>query len=94
MTVTMASTPKTPKTPAKSGASSTPGDTAEPPKVQPSVQEAYFFLSILKNQQNKPEVDWDKVAQESGFKNAETAKVCSIRRVSTPRRSRARFVAQ
>ncbi|KAL1884342.1 hypothetical protein VTK73DRAFT_36 [Phialemonium thermophilum] len=42
---------------------------------QPSVQEAYFFLSILKNQISKPDVDWDKVAAECNFKNAETARV-------------------
>lgn len=67
----MATPSKTPKTPTKGG---------DPSAPQPSVQEGCFFLSILNNIQNKPEIDWPKVAMEAGFKNAETAKVCRVLR--------------
>ncbi|KAH8781867.1 hypothetical protein BGZ57DRAFT_1003436 [Hyaloscypha finlandica] len=39
----------------------------------PAPKEAIFFLAILNNMKNKPEVDWDAVAQSSGFKNGNTA---------------------
>jgi len=59
-----------------------PGDTSpaaeNKPTPQPTLAEAYFFLNIIKYVKTKLEVDWDKVAEESGFKNAETAKVCII----------------
>lgn len=44
---------------------------------QPTPQEAHLFFAIIKNMKGKPEVDWAAVAADSGFKNAETAKVSS-----------------
>jgi hypothetical protein len=41
----------------------------------PSPQEAMLFFNIIKNMKNKPEIDWQGVAEDNGFKNAETAKV-------------------
>ncbi|KAB5585792.1 hypothetical protein GE09DRAFT_38614 [Coniochaeta sp. 2T2.1] len=61
------------KSEAGGSASATP-DTGKPPP-QPSLAEAYFFLNIIKYVRGKLDVDWAAVAQESGFKNAETAKV-------------------
>jgi hypothetical protein len=48
------------------------------PCPQPSLAEAYFFLNIIKFNKSKLDTEWDKVAEASGFKNAETAKVCII----------------
>ncbi|KAN0110141.1 hypothetical protein V8E51_006528, partial [Hyaloscypha variabilis] len=39
----------------------------------PTPKEAMFFLSILNNMKNKPEVDWDVVAAKSGFNSGKTA---------------------
>ncbi|KAB5582780.1 hypothetical protein GE09DRAFT_282530 [Coniochaeta sp. 2T2.1] len=64
-------------TPLKSedgGSAAATPDTGKPPP-QPSLAEAYFFLNIIKYVRGKLDVDWAAVAQESGFKNAETAKV-------------------
>ncbi|GAB1313057.1 hypothetical protein MFIFM68171_03267 [Madurella fahalii] len=44
-------------------------------RKQPTAQEAYLFFTIIKNMKGKPEVDWNAVAADNGFKNAETAKV-------------------
>jgi len=49
---------------------------------EPSPQEARFFFSIIKNMTNKPEIDWDAVAQDSGFKNG---KVAIVRDLPEPR---------
>ncbi|KAH8593734.1 hypothetical protein B0O99DRAFT_209682 [Bisporella sp. PMI_857] len=37
-------------------------------------KEAHFFLTILGNMKNAPEVDWDAVAQRCGYSNATCAK--------------------
>lgn len=50
----------------------------KPKAVEPTPQEAYFFLNILVNQTNKPDVDWEAVAQASGFKNGQTANVSGV----------------
>jgi hypothetical protein len=63
-------------TPVKADDAEAAGD--DKPCPQPTIAEAYFFLNIIKFQKNKLDVEWDKVAEESGFKNAETAKVCII----------------
>lgn len=36
-----------------------------------------MFYTVIKNMKGKPEVDWNAVAADNGFKNAETAKVQS-----------------
>ena len=43
--------------------------------LEPSPQEARFFFSIIKNMQNKPDIDWATVAEENGLKNAKVAAV-------------------
>lgn len=48
---------------------------AETPKKEPTAAEAMLFFSIVKHTRNKADVDWEGVAQEAGFKNAEVAKV-------------------
>lgn len=45
------------------------------PKKEPTAAEAMLFFSIVKNTRNKADVDWETVATEQGFKNAEVAKV-------------------
>ncbi|CAM1503905.1 Fc.00g014960.m01.CDS01 [Cosmosporella sp. VM-42] len=45
------------------------------PKKEPTAAEAMLFFSIVKNTKNKADVDWEAVAEEQGFKNAEVAKV-------------------
>ncbi|EJT71984.1 hypothetical protein GGTG_11234 [Gaeumannomyces tritici R3-111a-1] len=60
------------QTPSKGGARTArtpPG----PRRIDPTPQEAYFFLYILKHCRNKPDVDWDAVAEEANFKNGATA---------------------
>ncbi|KAK3387009.1 hypothetical protein B0H63DRAFT_146392 [Podospora didyma] len=42
---------------------------------QPSPAEAYLFFTIIKNMRTKPDIDWQGVANDNNFKNAETAKV-------------------
>ncbi len=42
---------------------------------EPKPQEAMFFFNIIKNMANQPDIDWDAVAADSGFKNAAVAKV-------------------
>ncbi|KAL7937478.1 hypothetical protein V8C35DRAFT_276972 [Trichoderma chlorosporum] len=44
-------------------------------KREPTASEAMFFFAIVKHTRNKADIDWDGVAQEQGFKNAEVAKV-------------------
>lgn len=41
----------------------------------PSPQEAMFFFNMIKNMNNQPDIDWNGVATDSGFKNAAVAKV-------------------
>ncbi|KAI5466916.1 hypothetical protein BGZ63DRAFT_398540 [Mariannaea sp. PMI_226] len=48
---------------------------SEGPKKEPTAAEAMLFFSIVKNTKNKADVDWEAVATEQGFKNAEVAKV-------------------
>ncbi|PNY28834.1 Uncharacterized protein TCAP_01247 [Tolypocladium capitatum] len=45
------------------------------PKKEPTASEAMFFFAIVKHTRNKADIDWDLVAAEQGFKNAEVAKV-------------------
>ncbi|KAK5997107.1 hypothetical protein PT974_02459 [Cladobotryum mycophilum] len=49
-----------------------PGET---PKKEPTASEAMFFYAIVKHTRNKADIDWNAVAEEQGFKNAEVAKV-------------------
>ncbi|KIH94975.1 hypothetical protein SPBR_03832 [Sporothrix brasiliensis 5110] len=50
-------------------------DTASAPGFpDPSPQEAMFFFNMIKNMNNQPDIDWDGVATDSGFKNAAVAK--------------------
>ncbi|KAH0525334.1 hypothetical protein TsFJ059_007717 [Trichoderma semiorbis] len=44
-------------------------------KREPTASEAMFFFAIVKHTRNRADIDWDAVAQEQGFKNAEVAKV-------------------
>ncbi|KOS20521.1 hypothetical protein ESCO_005416 [Escovopsis weberi] len=48
---------------------------SETPKKEPTPAEAMFFFSILKNMKNKADIDWQAVAADQNFKNAEVAKV-------------------
>lgn len=47
-----------------------------PFRVEPTPQEAFFFLNIIKHTRNKVDVDWDEVSTEMGYANGNTAKVC------------------
>ena len=51
-------------------------------KKQPTASEAMFFYAIVKHTKNRADIDWEGVAQEQGFKNAEVAKVTSPSRPS------------
>ncbi|KAK4205636.1 hypothetical protein QBC40DRAFT_311888 [Triangularia verruculosa] len=42
---------------------------------QPSPAETFLFYSIVKNLRTRPDIDWEGVAKDNGFKNADTAKV-------------------
>ncbi|KAJ4254894.1 hypothetical protein NW762_009692 [Fusarium torreyae] len=44
-------------------------------KKEPTAAEAMLFFSIVKHTRNKADVDWNAVAVEAGFKNADVAKV-------------------
>lgn len=44
-------------------------------KKEPTAAEAMLFFSIVKHTRNKADVDWNAVASEAGFKNADVAKV-------------------
>ncbi|CAG1976130.1 hypothetical protein SNK03_012320 [Fusarium graminearum] len=44
-------------------------------KREPTAAEAMLFFSIVKHTRNKADVDWNAVATEAGFKNADVAKV-------------------
>lgn len=68
------STPNTPNTP---GTPCEPSGTSDGDRVMPTTNEAFFFFAILKHQISKPEINWAAVAAEVGFKNGDTAKVCS-----------------
>ncbi|KAM3504569.1 hypothetical protein MY10362_003487 [Beauveria mimosiformis] len=48
---------------------------AEDGKTGPTAAEAIFFFNIVQNMKNKGDIDWDAVAESSGFKNAGVAKV-------------------
>ncbi|KAF8856301.1 hypothetical protein BDZ45DRAFT_791457 [Acephala macrosclerotiorum] len=39
----------------------------------PTVKDVKFFMSYIKNMKNKPEVDWNGIAQEMGLANGNTA---------------------
>ncbi|KAK2624212.1 hypothetical protein QTJ16_006162 [Diplocarpon rosae] len=41
--------------------------------VEPTAKEAMFFLLILSNMKNKPDVDWTVVAEKASLSNAATA---------------------
>lgn len=47
-------------------------------KKEPTAAEAMLFFSIVKHTRNKADVDWDSVALEAGFKNADVAKVSPL----------------
>ena len=47
-------------------------------KREPTAAEAMLFFSIVKHTRNKADVDWNAVATEAGFKNADVAKVSLI----------------
>jgi hypothetical protein len=47
-------------------------------KKEPTAAEAMLFFSIVKHTRNKADVDWDSVALEAGFKNADVAKVSTL----------------
>lgn len=51
---------------------------ATPTKKEPTAAEAMFFYAIVKHTRNKADIDWNAVAEEQGFKNADVAKVSSI----------------
>ncbi|KAK4175959.1 hypothetical protein QBC36DRAFT_311563 [Triangularia setosa] len=55
-----------------SPATMAPSDDKAP---QPTSAEAFLFYSIVKNLRTRPDIDWEGVARDNGFKNAETAKV-------------------
>jgi len=59
------------------------------PKKEPTPSEAMFFFAIVKHTRNKADIDWDAVATEQGFKNADVAKVSLLpsttRTVRVPR---------
>lgn len=57
----------------------TPNDGSTSDKPQPTPAEAYLFFTLIKNMRSKPDIDWDQVAIDNGFKNAETAKVRNFR---------------
>lgn len=42
---------------------------------EPTASEAMFFFAIVKHTRNKADIDWDAVAQDQNFKNADVAKV-------------------
>ncbi|KAG5943945.1 hypothetical protein E4U60_006367 [Claviceps pazoutovae] len=44
-------------------------------KRLPTAQEAMFFFAIVKHTRNKADIDWNAVALEQSFKNADVAKV-------------------
>ncbi|TQV97623.1 hypothetical protein V2A60_006633 [Cordyceps javanica] len=44
-------------------------------KPGPTPSEAIFFFNIVQHMKNKGDIDWDAVADSSGFKNAAVAKV-------------------
>ncbi|KAG6088149.1 hypothetical protein E4U15_006703 [Claviceps sp. LM218 group G6] len=46
-----------------------------PKKRLPTAQEAMFFFAIVKHTRNKADIDWNAVALEQSFKNADVAKV-------------------
>ncbi|EMT68518.1 hypothetical protein ACKRZS_001047 [Fusarium odoratissimum] len=48
---------------------------ADSNKKEPTAAEAMLFFSIVKHTRNKADVDWNAVASEAGFKNADVAKV-------------------
>ncbi|OAQ99871.1 hypothetical protein LLEC1_03663 [Akanthomyces lecanii] len=44
-------------------------------KPGPTPSEAIFFFNIVQHMKNKGDIDWEAVAESSGFKNAGVAKV-------------------
>lgn len=45
------------------------------PEKQATDQEARFFFAVLKHMKSKPDTDWEAVAQELNYSNANTAQV-------------------
>ncbi|CZR53692.1 uncharacterized protein PAC_03572 [Phialocephala subalpina] len=43
------------------------------PSQDPTVKDVKFFMCYIKNMKNKPEVDWNVIAQEMGLANGSTA---------------------
>jgi len=58
-----------------------PGEDADG-KPLPTPAESHMFYTLVKNMKTKPEIDWDAVAIDNNFKNADTAKVREL--PSTP----------
>ncbi|KAK8146791.1 hypothetical protein G3M48_002600 [Beauveria asiatica] len=48
---------------------------ADDGKPGPTATEAIFFFNIVQHMKNKGDIDWDAVAESSGFKNAGVARV-------------------
>ncbi|KAM0669086.1 hypothetical protein ACQRIU_002648 [Beauveria bassiana] len=48
---------------------------ADEGKPGPTAAEAIFFFNIVQHMKNKGDIDWNAVAESSGFKNAGVAKV-------------------
>ncbi|KAM3513736.1 hypothetical protein MY11210_002645 [Beauveria gryllotalpidicola] len=48
---------------------------ADDGKAGPTPSEAIFFFNIVQHMKNKGDIDWDAVAESSGFKNAGVARV-------------------
>ncbi|KAI0162875.1 hypothetical protein BJ166DRAFT_612903 [Pestalotiopsis sp. NC0098] len=44
-------------------------------KKAPSTDNALFFFTVVKHMKTKPDTDWDAVATELGYSNANTARV-------------------
>lgn len=51
-----------------------PGEDSDGRPV-PSPAEAHMFFTLIKNMKSKPDIDWEAVALDNNFKNADTAKV-------------------
>lgn len=63
-------------TPQKAGGTATK-DGCSSKSYNPTPKDSLFMLTIVMLNKDPVNVDWDKVAEELGFKNASVAKVCS-----------------
>lgn len=43
--------------------------------------EARFFFAVLKHMKNKPDTDWEAVAEDMGYTNANTAQVSQTKKI-------------